>query len=160
MPIFNEQDNNECRMKVNDFYKWAESSYENRKREDQYFEGQLKDVLVKLQDYKIVLAKNTDFEKWSTHDWDLSWEKIRQPDTPVPAWTDQMRNTFSAPIDSLESLEIAIDALYAFRESLGLEESVVMLNERRRRLDVVWFDPEDYSICSTNTRKLAESLTQ
>lgn len=59
------------------------------------------------------------------------------------------------PITTLEQMNRAVYALFWYRESLGLEAAVMF----RRMLDVLYIAPEEYMMCSANTRKLGDILT-
>ena len=65
------------------------------------------------------------------------------------------RNVTAEPITTLEQMNRAIYALFWYRESLGLEAAVMF----RRMLDVLYIPPEEYMMCSANTRKLGDILT-
>ena len=65
-------------------------------------------------------------------------------------------NVFAPPIRTLEEMNRAIYALFWYRESLGLEVAVLF----RRMLDIMVISPMEYMMCSENTQKLGDILTQ
>ena len=56
------------------------------------------------------------------------------------------------PIVSVEEMDSAIKKLFWYRVDEGLE----LIYMCRRQLDMMWIDPEQYGMCSEQTKPLAE----
>ena len=57
---------------------------------------------------------------------------------------------------TLDQMSDAIDALFRYRADAGLEAEAMA----RRRLSILWIDPEEYAMCSENTQALGDIYVQ
>ena len=76
----------------------------------------------------------------------------------MPAWNYDMEQTFGqkAPLfRTTEDVNSAMYTLYWWRVEYGLENPVMF---RRRQLYMIYFDPEEYGMCTDDTRTLGDIL--
>ena len=73
----------------------------------------------------------------------------------MPVWTDELRSVWSTDLETVLDFDRPIGELVVWRAGWGLETMI----EFRRRLDMPYYPPSEYRMCSSNTQDLAEILT-
>ena len=126
-PIFNDDDSQECRDLINQFYTDSSESWLETKNNDLLFQGIYASILdLKAQyDVKFVGEDSVDGNA-EFRDWVLGsdWYDFNAQDTVVPQFDDAMEVKFGADaiaITDADQLEEAAWALVQYREGYGLE---------------------------------------
>ena len=103
---------------------------------------------------------NSRFLRWTTRDWKDSWKYV---DYTQPVWSKEMRDTFGLEADLIltdKQIEKAVQVLYLWRRSWGMEERGDYYNRLRDLVDdgSSNYPEEKYGSCSAYTRAQGDIL--
>lgn len=157
-PRFLKRDNEECKKAISEHFEWAKSSYDYANAEEARLEEMFENILEKKDKYQVQLVGNEKFINWTYSGWDDTW--AAGANVAKPEWSRAMEEHFGEeadPIRSVDEFEEAVDVLFDWRASYGMEAEVVF---RRRRLDAPYYPAEAYGMCSAETRKYGDILVE
>ena len=119
-PVFSSEDDEECIKTVTEYHQSAVFYFTKYQDDELILKDYVDQILQNQEDYKMELHDNEDFYKLSVRDWQGA-----EGEEP-PAWSEEVADLWSKPIQTPEEFQVAFEALYQWRIDEGIEPYIFM----------------------------------